>query len=87
MDITSMLFEIRAVLNSMIGKAPLPDLHPRTDFFHEAMGITALDELHDAFQRNGRLRSKQKMDMVGHHNEFVELKDASVPIAEQRIEE
>ena len=87
MDITSMFFEIRPVLNSMICEAPLPDLHPRADFFHEPMGISAFNKLHSALQRNGRLRSEQKMDMVGHHNEFVELKDASVPVAEQCIEE
>ena len=51
------------------------------------MRIAAFNELHGAFQRNGGLGSEEKMEMIGHQNEFVELKDASVAVAEQSIEE
>jgi hypothetical protein len=51
------------------------------------MRITALDELHRALQRKGRLWSEQEMDVIGHEDKFVELKDSTVAICEKGLDE
>ncbi len=78
-----MLFVIERISDAMVRKTPFPYFHSRSSFFHESMGVAALDELHGALQREGRFGSEKEMDVVGHNDKFVELKDSTVPISEK----
>ena len=61
---------ILCVSNPMIRETRLPDLN--LFFFAQAVGISALDKLDGALQRNfGRWR-EQRMDVVRHDDELVQ---------------
>lgn len=80
MNVAPVPLEICAVSNPMIRKAPLPNFDSGTRLLHEAMRIAAFNELHRSFQRDRGIVSEEKMNMIGHDHEFVELKDSAVAI-------
>jgi hypothetical protein len=57
-----------SVANAMVGETPLPD----GEFRGKTVGEASLDNPDGAFEGDG-LRSKQKVDVVGHDDERMEL--------------
>jgi hypothetical protein len=83
MDVRTTNFEVFSIADAVIGEASLPHRHLGI----QAMRETSLDKPNDAFKRDG-LRSEQKVDVVGHDNESVQLVVLSGPVVlESRDEE
>jgi hypothetical protein len=82
-DIRTANFEVFSIANAVIGEASLP----HRDLGSQTMREASLDKPNDTFKRDS-LRSEQKVDVIGHHNEGVELVVPSGPVVlESRDEE
>ena len=51
------------------------------------MRIAALDELHSALQRESWLGCEKEMNVVGHKNKFVKLKDSAIAVPDEGFDE
>lgn len=70
------------VTDSMIRETPLPNFSSRSRFFSEAVGIAAFDELHYPFERKSGLGGEHEMNVVGHDDEFIELEESAITVAD-----
>lgn len=73
MNVVSMVREILSIANSVIGKTALPDLTPAAKDFVQRMGGSAFDELDCMLECYIRGGSRQKMNVLGHDDERVQL--------------
>jgi hypothetical protein len=57
-----------------VRKAALPDLSLISEISPQAVGESALDELHGLFNGNVARKSHQEMQMIWHNDEVMQLK-------------
>jgi len=85
MNVLSMCCEILGVANAMIGKSALPDC-AAAKLLPESVGVSAFDQLQHPFQGHVARGCKQKMNVLGHHHESMQLKVSLATIAVERLE-
>ena len=78
-----MMFIIREIANSMIREARLPDGWAG----FQAIRKSSFDELHRAFQGNFTCRREQRVDVVGHGDEFVEQESSLVAVMREGVDQ
>src|SRR5438874_11541881 len=84
-NIFAMLRIVPLVPNAMICEAPFPYFHSGARLFHEAMGESALDELHGFLQRHKWSGSQEQMEMIRHEDEFIESECSALAISIERF--
>lgn len=74
-------------MNAHLGKSALPDLSQVPQFFLQAVGESALDELHGPF--NGRIACdrEQQMQVVRHDDEIVQLEFSRRNVGTQHVDQ
>jgi hypothetical protein len=80
-DVILMVNEILGVANAVIGKTSLPNFPLTAKDFSQGAGISAFDELDGVLDRDVIGRSQQKMNMLRHQNEGVQLIASSATVA------
>ena len=77
----------RSVIDAKLGKPALPDLSQVSQFFLQAVGESAFDELHGPF--NGRIACdrEQQMQVVRHDDEIVQLKFSRRYVGTQHVDQ
>jgi hypothetical protein len=78
--------EILRIADTMIRKPLLPNL-AAANFDAHSVGISSFDQLHCAFQRNIRSRRQEQMNVIGHHDECVQLESSLPAIAVKGFQE
>lgn len=77
---------IVGVLDSVFGKARLPDLSHEAQFLLGAKRESSLDELHRALQWNFERGCKDGVN-VGHDDEFMDLETAALAIVGEHVDQ
>jgi hypothetical protein len=80
LDVVLVIQEILGVANTMIGETALPDFAFPAEDFSEGVGVAALDKLDGVLDSYIMGRSQQKMNMLGHEDEGVELIAAAITV-------
>ena len=73
MNIVLMVREVLSIANSVIGEPALPDFSLAAKDFAQRMGVSAFEELDRMLECYVRGRSQQKMNVLGHDDERVQL--------------
>lgn len=76
-----MLLVILPIPDAMIREARLPD--GATIF--QAIRESSFDELHGPFQRDFLRRTEQRVDVIGHDDEFMEQEFSSVAVVREGV--
>ena len=87
MNVLLMLLVVAHVHDAVKCKASLPNLVSRPEFFANSIGIAAFDKLHRSLQRTASSRSNQQVDMIWHHDKFVERVLALIAIKDKHLNE
>jgi len=78
-----MLLVILPIPDAMIREARLPD----GAAIFQAIRESSFDELHGMLQGDFFRRSEQRMDVVGHNDEFVEQEFSSVAVVREGVKQ
>jgi hypothetical protein len=79
--------EVVGVAHCRFMEARLPDLHFLITLQMNLVRASALDELHRFFKRGHVSRRQEQVQMIGHHNKFMEMIGALIPIVENALNE
>jgi hypothetical protein len=83
MNVVLVMQEVLFIANSMVGESALPDFAFSSENRPKGLRISAFDELNGVFERYVVCWSQEKMDVLRHYDEGVELKS---PIAAITVE-
>ena len=84
-DVLGLVAQVIVVCDSMGVVALLPDFSGKV--FADGEGEAALDELDAAFDGYVQCGSEQDVDVIGHHDEGIELESTGIAITEERCDE
>lgn len=81
MNVISVMQKILFVANAMICEPTLPDLPLATKDLAQRMRVSAFDELNGMLQCDVGSGSHEQMNVLGHHDEGMQLKTPLAAIA------
>jgi hypothetical protein len=86
MNVILVLQEVSFVANAVIRESALPDFTRAADRRPQSVRISAFDELDGMFDGYIVSGSDQKVDVLGHDDESVELKPAFTSVSIERLQ-
>jgi len=86
MDVDAVPSEVIGVANAMVRETSLPDF-TTADLLARRVRISALDELHGAFDGDVESRRDEKVNVIGHDDEFVKQESLLAAVVVKRLEE
>jgi hypothetical protein len=78
--------EVMRVANAMVNIPALPYVHIETQVFLDSIREPTLHELHRSFQSDPG-RSQKQVDMVRHHNKFMQEEFSFITVSKDGVEE
>jgi len=86
MNVILVMQEVLLITNPVVGESALPDFAFATEDFAEGVGVSAFDELDGVLDRHVLRGREQKMNVLGHQNEGMEVIAAFAAIAIQSFQ-
>jgi len=86
MDVDAVSSEVIGVANAMVRETSLPNF-ATADLLAHRVRISALDELQGAFDGDVESRRDEKVNVIGHDDEFVKQESLMAAVVVTRLEE
>jgi hypothetical protein len=87
MNVILMVHEITIISNPVVSESALPDFLLSSQEISERMRISAFDELNGMFEGDAVCGSEEKVDVLGHQDEGVNLESTLATITVEGLQE